>query len=496
LKYGEALAYLEELNRYGIVPGLKTVGELCRRLGNPQDALRFVHIAGTNGKGSVLSYLSSVLIQGGYRTGCYISPVIFDYRERIQVGGRPIPKTALCEGVERVRQICGQMAEDGLPHPTAFEAETALAFWYFRRKQCDVVVLEAGMGGREDATNIVRNTAAAVLTSVSKDHMKFLGDSLREITLHKVGIIQKPREIGGIKNICYLITCGQEPEVMKTILAAVREAGGFLDEATAPVGGSGAGEATAPVWGNGAGETAMPVGEWVFPERLSFRVASQEDVKRIRYGLERQRFDYGGFRDLEIGLAGKHQIGNAVLAVETLAALGTAGFPVSETALRRGLREAKWAGRFTVIGKKPFFVIDGAHNEAAAKCLGESIECYFTNKRMIYIIGMLRDKECEKVLALTCRYADQLITVAPPGNPRAVPAYELACMAARFHPRVTTADSLEEAVEMSDLLAGKEDVILAFGSLSYLGKLKELVHSRKKKAMPSETGGWERNARS
>ena len=204
-------------------------------------------------------------------------------------------------------------------------------------------------------------------------------------------------------------------------------------------------------------------------------LAEASEAAHIRYGIEKQRFDYKEWKKLEITLAGKFQINNAVLAIEAVRALSEKGFPVSETALRKGLREAVWLGRFSVIGKKPLFIVDGAHNEDAAQKLAESIEFYFTNKRIIYIMGMLKDKEYDKVIALTEKYADQIITVTPPENPRAMHAYELAQEIAKVHPNVTAVDSLEEAVEMSYLLAGKEDVILSFGSLSYLGRLMDIV---------------------
>lgn len=423
----EALQYMNSIKAYGIVPGLESVTELCRRMGSPQDSLKFVHIAGTNGKGSTLACVSTILQSAGYRVGRYLSPTIFEYRERIQVNGRPISKAALCEGVELVREICDGMVADGFHHPTPFEAETALAFWYFVKKKCDIVVLEAGMGGLLDATNLIQNTLAAVLTSVSRDHMKFLGNTLKEIAVQKAGIIKRG---------CDVVSIHQAPEVMAVIEQTAAEKG-------------------CPLF-----------------------VADGARASHIRYGVERQRFDYDGMKNLEIMLAGRFQIDNAVLAVETVKALGRKGFPVAEEGIRKGLAGTRWPGRFTVIGKKPLFIADGAHNEDAAKKLADSIEFYFTNKRIIYIIGILKDKEYEKIIHLTHGFADQIITVTPPDNPRAMHAYELAQEIVKVHPGVTVADSLEEAVEMSYLLAEKDDVIIAFGSLSYLGRLMELVAKR------------------
>lgn len=424
MKYEDALAFMESTAGYGIVPGLDSIKELCGRLGNPQDSLKFVHIAGTNGKGSTLSFISTILKCAGYRVGKYISPVIFDYREKIQVGRQPITKAALCEGIELIKGICEEMVADGMPHPTPFEIETALGFWYFQKKQCDIVVLETGMGGVEDATNLITTTQVAVLTSIGMDHMQFLGNTLEKIAEQKAGII---------KEGCSVVSMRQKEEAMAVVSLFAAERG-------------------CPLF-----------------------VADEEMASRIRYGVEKQRFDYGDWKKLEISLAGKFQIANAVLALEVIKALEGKGFPVPESAIRKGLRETVWQGRFQVLSRKPYFVVDGAHNEDAAQKLADSIEFYFTNKRIIYIMGILKDKEYDKVIALTEKYADQIITVTPPENSRAMHAYELAQEVAKVHPNVTAVDSLEEAVEISYLLAGKEDVIIAFGSLSFLGRLISIV---------------------
>lgn len=424
MNYKEALSFVEEISSLGIVPGLDSIAALCEELGNPQEELKFIHIAGTNGKGSVLAYISTILKCAGYRVGRYISPTIFDYRERIQVNGRMITKKALGEGMELVKAACGSMVAKGLQHPTPFEVETALAFWYFQRMQCDIVVLETGMGGLMDATNVITTTLAAVIVSIGKDHMKFLGNTVEEIAGQKAGII---------KNGCNVICMKQQDSVMQVLEGEVRRKNGLL------------------------------------------QIADAGQASHIRYGIEKQQFDYAGMKKLEIRLSGQFQIANAAVAIETVRVISKRGFPVSEQAIRKGLEETRWAGRFTVAARKPLFIVDGAHNEDAAEKLAKSIEFYFTNKRIIYIMGMLKDKEYDKVIELTYKYADQIITVTPPENPRAMPAYELAREIAKVHTKVTAVDSLEEAVEMGRLLAGKDDVIVAFGSLSYLGRLMKLL---------------------
>lgn len=434
MNYKETMEYMESLKAYGIVPGLGNITELCKRLGNPQDDLSFVHIAGTNGKGSVLAFVSTVLKAAGYRVGRYISPVIFNYCEKIQVNGKAISQKALCGCIETVKNACDDMAAQGLHQPTPFEVETAAAFLYFKEQGCDIVVLETGMGGREDATNLIANTKVAVLTSISMDHMQFLGKDITAIARQKAGIIKKG---------CQVVSARHEEAVFKVL----------EEEASA----------------------------------LGVSVTVTGEPGKVKYGLEKQRFSYtdalgSTFENLEISLAGKHQVANAALAVEVLGRLGQCGYPVTEKHLRKGLLETAWPGRFQVVGRKPCFILDGAHNEDAAKKLAESVRFYFTNKRIIYIMGILKDKEYEKVIAETYAYADQIITVTPPENPRALSALELAQAVKEYHPRVTAAGSLEEAVEMAYLLASKEDVILSFGSLSYLGRLTDILKERQEKA--------------
>lgn len=423
----EAMEWIEERGKAGSVYGLDSIRELLRRLGNPQEVLRFVHIAGTNGKGSTLAFISTILKCAGYRVGRYISPTIFSYRERIQIGDSPIGKKKLCELLTQIRAVTEEMAADGKAIPTAFEIETALAFLYYKEKKCDIVVLETGLGGEMDATNIIENTLAAVFASISMDHMAILGDSLEEIAAQKAGIIKKG---------CRVVSLRQQKEA-EAVLRKRAEALG-----------------------------------------CPFITADATEAAGVRCGVKKQRFSYKGMKNLEISLAGTWQIENAVLAVRVIEELGTLGFHVSEKKLREGLLSTRWPGRFTVIGEKPYFIVDGAHNEDASKKLAETLRFYFTNKRIIYIMGILRDKEYEKIIRNTAELAEQIITVTPPDNPRAMRAYELAQEVRHFHARVTVADSLTEAVEMSCLLADKDSVIVAFGSLSYLGELMRLVETK------------------
>lgn len=427
MTYEEAKQFLEDCNQYAGELTLEPLREMLRRLGDPQDGLSFVHIAGTNGKGSVLAYVSTVLKEAGYRVGRYLSPTIFSYRERIQVNEQYIEKEALVRLAERIRAAGEQMLAEGLSHPTMFEAETALAFLYFAEQKCDLVVLECGMGGRMDATNVIRHTIVAVLASISMDHMGFLGNTLSEIAQNKAGII-KPG--------CTVVTAKQEEEAERAVLGQAAAQG-------------------CPV------VTADP--------------ARTENQKR---GLFSQTFDYGERKAVEISLSGEFQFANAALALEVIDALKKKGFGIPEEAVRKGLRETVWTGRFSMIAQEPCVIVDGAHNRDAAGKLARTIEKYLGGKRLIYIMGVLADKEYDQVIRQTARYAREIITVMTPDNVRALPAERLAEAVAAYNPHVQAAGSIREAVERAYGLAGKEDVILAFGSLSYLGELVRTVEEK------------------
>lgn len=436
MNYQEVLDYVEELKKYGSVPGLDSIQRLCSRLGNPQDKLKFIHIAGTNGKGSVLAFCSEILKASGYRVGRYISPTIFEYRERIQIGGRPISKKELCRLMELMKNLCEELVAEGNPHPTAFEIETAMAFSFFAEQKCDMVVLETGLGGLLDATNIVKTTVLAVITSISLDHMGVLGNSLISIAENKAGIMKPGSRAVALKG---------EESVMEVLERKAQE-------------------------------LAIP-----------FLAVDPAEMKGVRSSLEKQSFHYKGYKDLAISMAGKYQLENAALAVCAMEELAKAGFPVKESAIYKGLLLTCWPGRFQILTKKPLFIADGAHNRDAAVRLAQSIRFYFTNRRIIYIIGILRDKEQDEILKATCPLASQILTVPTPGE-RGLSSYELACMVREYHENVTATDSVQEAVELAYLLADKETVIVAFGSLSYLGNLINIVKAASDKESRKKMG--------
>ena len=425
MDYAEARAYLAEAAKGGSVLGLEPIRELLHRLGDPQDGLRFVHIAGTNGKGSVLALLSTMLTGAGYRTGRYLSPTLFSYRERIQVDGVNIEREALARHMTAIAAAAEQMAN----RPTVFEMETALAFLYFQERRCDIVVLETGLGGALDATNIIQTPVLEVLTSISMDHMEVLGNTLEEITRQKAGIIKPHTRV---------VSAAQPPEAERVLAEVCRE------------------------------------------RDCVCRTVDPERITAVRYGCVSQIFSYKGWEDVELRLAGSYQIANGALALEAAEALREAGFRLSDRQIRQGMRDAVWRGRFTLLRQEPAVVMDGAHNPAAARELRRSLELYFPGRKFYYVFGMFRDKDYPSVIALTAPLAERIITVETPGNPRALPAEALRDAVAKVNPAVEAAESVAAAVDKALAMAGKEDVIVIFGSLSFLGEAEQAVQRGEK----------------
>ena len=339
MNYTEARVYLDEISKYGSVLGLESMKELLDRLGNPQDDLKFIHISGTNGKGSVLAYLSTVLSGAGYRTGRYISPTLFSYRERIQVDQEYIEKDALARHVTKIAAAVEDMKTAGLAGPTAFEIETALAFLYFKEKHCDIVTLETGLGGLLDATNVIRTPVIEVIASISMDHMDCLGDTLEKIAQQKAGII-KPNTL--------VVSAAQQPEAGKVIADTCKE------------------------------------------KSCSLRTVDPTQLRDIRYGYDLQSFSYKAWVNVQIRLAGSYQIQNAALALEAVEALREAGYQLSDEQVRAGMLNTVWRGRFTLLRRDPVVIIDGAHNPGAAQELKQSLELYFPGKKLHYIMGMFK----------------------------------------------------------------------------------------------------------
>lgn len=427
MNYKEARVYLDEVSKYGSVLGLESMRELLRRLGDPQNELKFIHISGTNGKGSVLAYLSTILSGAGYRTGRYISPTLFSYRERIQVDGEYIEKESLACHVTAIAAAAEDMQKAGLPSPTVFEIETALAFLYFKEKRCDIVTLEVGCGGLLDATNVITTTLMEVIASISMDHTDLLGDTLAKIAAQKAGII-KPDTM--------VVSAQQKSEAAQVIEDTCKE------------------------------------------QHCTLQMVDESKISNVHYGAEGQTFSYKTWENVAISLAGSYQIKNAALALEGVEALRKLGYALSDQQVREGLLHTAWRGRFTTLRRDPTVIIDGAHNPAAALELKESLERYFPGKTLYFVMGMFKDKDYAQVIDLTAPLARHIITVETPGNSRAMPARELAEAVGKVNPSVEWADSVAHGVEKALAMAGKEDAVIVFGSLSFLGEAADAVNEK------------------
>lgn len=431
MNYEEAREYLDQVSKGGSVLGLDNMRELLKRLENPQDSLKFVHISGTNGKGSVLAYVSTVFKEAGYRTGRYISPTLFSYREKIQVNESFIGREDLARLTEEVKKAAEEMQNSGKGFPTIFEIETALAFLYFAEQKCDIVILETGLGGALDATNVITTSVMEVITSISMDHMEFLGDTLGKIALQKAGIIKPHTSV---------VSAVQDMEAMEVIRDVCRK------------------------------------------KKCVFDTVDQEQIKDISYGYEGQSFSYKDWKNIKISLMGSYQIKNAALALEAIEALRKLGYELNDKAVYQGMKTAVWKGRFTVISKEPFIIMDGAHNQAAAEELVRSLKLYYPGKKFYYIFGMFRDKDYHQVIRLTAPLAEHIVTVETPENPRALPAEELKKAVAEVNPSVEAAGSLRMAVNQVMEQIDKDAVIVIFGSLSFLGEAEMAVNRYKMEA--------------
>lgn len=424
MDYIKARTYIDESHRFGGEMGLEAITCLLEKLGNPHEALQFIHIAGTNGKGSVGAYLAAVLQEAGYRIGRFISPTLYEYRERIQINGVYIEEEAFGRLMDPVVKAIGELEEEHKPLPSPFEIETAISFLYYKEKNCDFVLLECGMGGKTDATNVIRNTKLAVITSISMDHMEYLGNTLREIAGQKAGIIKPGSRV---------VTCRQEKEAMDVIERESKKLG-------------------CPLY-----------------------VGDKTEAELVTADLDHMVFRYQK-ETYTIHLAGSHQLENAVLALAGIRALQDTGYQISGEQIRSGMEKARWNGRFTILKKDPYLVVDGAHNPDAARKLQESLRMYFPDREFVFLMGVFRDKQYEAIAERMAPMAREIIAMETPDNPRALPAKELGEVLCRYKTpkQVYVAGSLEEALQLGMKLAGKEDVIVAFGSLSFIGDLTKL----------------------
>lgn len=420
MNYQEALKYIESTQKFGSILGLERIRKLMELLGNPQKRLKFVHIAGTNGKGSTLAFMGSVLSQAGYRVGMYTSPGFYGFNDRIRIGGKDIENHRLAEIMERIRWRIDEMISMGLDSPTEFEIITALAFVYFYEEGCDIVLLEVGLGGRLDSTNVIEAPLVSVITSIDYDHMDILGNTLGEIAGEKAGILKEGTE---------LVLYPQAEEAEKVILQKADALG-------------------------------IPV------HRVSF-----EHVKFLGHDDYVQKFSHEQ-EEYKLTILGDHQVKNAVVAIEALDVLDSKGIRVPHDAQRRGLLMAKWPGRFEMLSHDPMMLIDGAHNLQGVHVLRDNLNEYFPGRKVIFIMGVLQDKSYLEMLHEILPMARRVYTLTV-NNQRALHGEELRKIIMNEGVEAIYCESVEEAVSEAMGAAEERDVICAFGSLYYVNKVKE-----------------------
>ena len=415
----QAIAYIHSVCWKGSIPGLGRTQELLEKMGNPEKKLKFVHIAGTNGKGSTAAMTASILSKAGYRTGLYTSPYIYRFHERIQVDGVEISDEDLTEITEYVKPLADSMAQS----PTEFELVCCIAFEYFYRKKCDIVVLEVGMGGAWDATNVIEVPEVAVITNIGLDHTEYLGDTVEKIAETKSGIF-KPHG--------HAVVYRSTPSV-------------------------------------------EAVYERVCAERdVSLRKADFDGLVLKAHTLEGQVFDCGSRKDLVLPLLGDHQLHNASVVLSIADTLIGEGWKISEQNIYDGIRDVRWPGRFDIVCRKPLFIIDGGHNPQCIEALVKNIQDYLAGKKVIALTGVLADKDYADMYKPVMPLVDRFVCITPP-NPRKLEAEQLARYLRQAGAQAQASESILDGVKQAMDLAGEDGVVLCFGSLYSIGGIRDAL---------------------
>ncbi len=411
----QAISYIHNLPK-GLKPGLHRIRKLLSLLGDPQKQLRFVHIAGTNGKGSTAAMTASILTKAGYNTGLFTSPFIYRFHERIQLSGRQIADEDLLPLILKVKALAETMEE----RPAQFEFVTAMAMEYYRSKKADIVVLEVGMGGDVDATNAIDCPEVAVITNIGLDHTDVLGGTLPEIAAHKAGIIKE-----GCHAVVYRGT-----EEVEAVFRRVCDA-----------------------------------------KNVPLTAADFDSIRvRIR-SLTAQVFDCGQRKELYLPLLGEHQCFNAAVVLSVVDALIARGWKITEDHIRQGLREVTWPGRFDIVGRDPLFIIDGGHNPQCIDALVKNIEEYLTGRTVIGLVGVLADKDYGEMFRPVMGKVSCFVCITP-DSPRRLTARELALHLQKAGAKAVPCDTVAQAVAEARALAGKDGAVLCFGSLYSIGQIK------------------------
>lgn len=417
--YEQAMDYIHSIGWRGSRLGLDRTRELLSMMGNPEKSLKFVHVAGTNGKGSVCAMISSVLKEAGYKTGRYTSPYIEKFNERICIDGEPISDEDLAVLTGYVAEFAEKMSD----HPTEFELITALGFEYFKSKNCDIVVLEVGLGGELDSTNVIDSPVVAVITALGLDHTAELGDKIEMVAAAKAGII-KP----GTAVIYY----GSEKAADDVIAAKCKKVDAKLKT----------------------------------PDYSQMKLISSDERGLV--------IDYKNYKHITIPLMGEYQQKNAAIVLEVIDILTEKGYAISENAIRDGIAKTLWPARFETLHKKPTIIFDGGHNPQGVKAAIDSLNLHFPGKKAVLVVGIMKDKNVDGVLSLLAPYAEKLFAVTP-DNPRSLDSHELCKMASKHGINVVNSISVKAGIDAAIGYAGSEKIILAIGSLYMYSEVKKAL---------------------
>lgn len=417
----EAVDYIHSMIWDRRATGYEHAKELLRRMGNPERKLKYVHIGGTNGKGSTAAMIASVLQKAGYKTGLYTSPYLFRFNERIQVNGEQIADGDLAAVTEYVKTFVDDMEIC----PSEFAFVCCIAFEYFARKNCDIVVLEVGMGGANDSTNVIDCPEVAVLTNIGLDHTEYLGNTLEEIALTKAGILKE-----------------NGTAILYPNISSVED-----------------------------------VFKKVCQERhVELVIADFEGLAPNRHNLEGQIFDYGSRKNIFLPLLGNHQLNNAAVALSAIDMLIKKGWEISEEAVFQGIKEVKWPGRFEVISNEPLLIVDGGHNPQCIEALAQNIKDYLSDRKVIAITGVLADKDYKEMYQPIFPYISEFVCITPP-SPRRLEAAKLAAYIQKAGKKATACTDIKEALEFALKLAGESGAVVCFGSLYSIAEIKMTFES-------------------
>ena len=417
----EALQYIKDSLKFGSILGLDRIESLLERMDNPHRKLKYVHVAGTNGKGSTVAFISSILLAAGYRVGTYTSPSIESFNERIRVNGEDIENQALASLITDIKGHIDDMVSKGEENPTEFEITTALAFQYFLDKECDIVVLEVGLGGRLDSTNVIESPEVCVITTIDFDHMEILGNTLPLIASEKAGIIKSGSDV---------ILYPQSEEAEDVIFSKADSLGARV------------------------------------------RKADFDAIHILSSDIFSQTLNYKELNGIVIRLAGLHQTRNASVAIEAALLLSERGWKIDEDAIRKGLDSARWPGRFELLCEEPIFIADGAHNSQGVAMLRKNLEQLFPDRKITFIMGVLADKDYAEMVSEIAPIAQRFITVDV-DNKRALPCEELAEIIEELEIEAIAAHDVHAGIRLAMLLAGSDGIICSFGSLYYVGRVRE-----------------------